>query len=257
MLAKAQVAEHRNRDDCGKNHTEIVVAACNLRKVAVFDGIERTRAARHPNFDEIKHDLERDIVHHKREKRFVGVPSRFEERRNNRPYNACHDRYHEHKHDKSCVGHLAAAIEHARTCTECADKHLSFCADVPKSHLESRSYRKRNDEQKRHLSEHNEDVVFAAECTDKHIFDDFERRHFQFRKAKQADENQAADYACRPDYPRFPRLDIVSFYKMHQRFFILFHLALPPCRYFPLRILCRASTSRFALLWRVCRRLRP
>ena len=115
-----------------------------------------------PEDDAEGHDLRGDVVHHQRKQRFVGVPARLEQRRDDAPDHARHDGGQRHHEQQQPAGQRAAQVDHHRRRGRRADEHLSLAADVPEAHLEGRGDRHRHQQKRQRVADRHPQAAVAA-----------------------------------------------------------------------------------------------
>ena len=116
VLGVLEVDVHQYCEDCDYNNVEREVVSEQLREPAYLrthvDGAERRRLSS-PDIGVIRNELYCDVVHHKGEKRLVGVPVSLEECRYKAPNRAGYNACEEHREEKKGCGQLSAEVHHA------------------------------------------------------------------------------------------------------------------------------------------------
>ena len=131
---------HHNQDN-----QQVIIA--DGRQLAVFQLAQGRRSARHPDHQEIAHQECCHIVHHQGKQGLIRSPLRPEQRRNHTPYRTGQQCRNKHQDQQQPLRDLTAQVEVHRDRAQYADQRLSFSADVPEAHPESRSQRQGNTKQ--------------------------------------------------------------------------------------------------------------
>ena len=149
VLAVPQIDVHGDADDGDDKDIEQILDAENFREPAVGEqiGADNIGAGLIRHLEEVFHQLDGDIVHHKGEEGLIGVPVGLKEGRDNAPDNAGEDGGNCHDEDEQTIGHFAAQHQHAYRGGKAADEHLAFGAGIPEAHAEGRGDRQRDAQQ--------------------------------------------------------------------------------------------------------------
>ena len=135
--------------------------------------------------------LDRDVVHHQRKERFVCTPLRLEHRGNAAPDAARNRAAEEHDDHQRNQRKRIAKVDHASRGNDTANQHLTFCADVPKAHLERRSKADRDTEQHHDVANRHPNALLGAKRTVKHGRVDLDRVQL-----RQSEDDDGADDQC-------------------------------------------------------------
>ena len=168
VFGEAQIAEDERGDEDGDENGQKAPAHLPVPqggKVCVRQGRHGARAVGIPERDEERNQIHRDIVHHQREERLVGIEKRLEHGGNDRPDRACRDACDKHDEAHERIGQRAAQIVHAHSARKAAHEHLTVAAEVPEAHPERDDERQRDAQQERGVLKQNPDAPLRAERT--------------------------------------------------------------------------------------------
>ena len=143
LLASDDIKVHCHQNDGNQNCRKHRGVPKNRQPARLIYAVYNSQTRRRqPSvlLDVQHHELNGNVVHHKREKGFVGVPEGLEYGRNHTPRRARDDCGHKHNQNKQKVRHVRKFFHYCRR-GQCAHKDLPLPADVPELHFIRRKQR--------------------------------------------------------------------------------------------------------------------
>ena len=233
VLAVTKIDENRGGEHSNNyDIDEIIVPADGGEPSGLggaVDNTDLTGALWHgPDVCEERNYLNGNVVHHKGEQRFVGVPFCAEHRRDKSPNCARHDGSNNHNGEEQQGGQLIAEKNHAACGGKSTDKHLTLRAGVPKAHFKSGRYRKGDAEQNCYILEKRPNAARSSKGTVDHSCINAQGVFAGEQNGDKCAYKQCSRNRTDSDKPRFPPHHGGTLYNMEQGLvlclFLIIHL---------------------------------